>query len=102
MSEDPDLLLAARAAFRRGFGGIIEIRADDSLVLYADGRGADCRVSLEPPEAAPICFWRASEETLLRALSGGRALEGAFISGRLKIAGDMSVMARLEVGEGGA
>jgi hypothetical protein len=97
VSETPELLAAARAAFGRGFSGVVEIRADEGLVLYADGRGETCVVGLEAPAAIPSCVWRASEETLMRALSGGRALEGAYISGRLKIAGDMSVMARLEL-----
>jgi hypothetical protein len=33
----------------------------------------------------------------LRIFEGGRALESAYLSGRLRIAGDISVMTRLQM-----
>lgn len=90
---DP-LLAAASAAFRQGFGAVLKIEAEGGPPLFVDGRGGACVLTPTAP-ADPQCVWRADGETLLRALQGGRALESAYLSGRLKISGDMSVMARL-------
>ena len=40
------------------------------------------------------------EDRIYRAWEDARAFESAYLSGRLAIAGDISVMARLEVNEG--
>ena len=94
MTEDHPLLVAARNAFQRGFGASIHIMPTDAPPFVIDGGGEVCAVvptTLRPPD----CEWRASSETLMRIFGGGRALDGAYLSGRLSIAGDMSVMARL-------
>ncbi len=94
MTESAALRAAASAAFRRGFGAVLRIDPDDSAPFDIDGRGESCAITA-PADAAPACVWRADSETLMRIFSGGRALESAYLSGRLSIAGDMSVMARL-------
>jgi hypothetical protein len=93
MSGD-DLLPAAAAAFKRGFGAVLRIIPADAPPFDVDGRGEDC-VLTPSSGVAPACVWRANADTLLRIFGGGRALESAYLSGRLMIAGDMSVMARL-------
>jgi hypothetical protein len=93
----PALLIAAAAgAFRKPFGAILEIAPDGAPSFYVDGRGDPCAVFAARPEGgASACVWRAGADTLARIFQGGRALESAYLSGRLKISGDMSVMARL-------
>ncbi|MFZ5619054.1 MAG: SCP2 sterol-binding domain-containing protein [Pseudomonadota bacterium] len=95
MSGDAPLLAAAAAAFQRGFGAVLRIDATDGAPFDVDGRGEPATIHPTGAEPTPDCLWRANSETLLRAFAGGRALESAYLSGRLSIAGDMSVMARL-------
>lgn len=95
ISTDP-LMTAAVGAFRQGFGAVLEIAAEGAAPFFVDGRGATCTVvAAAPASADPACVWRAAPDTLARIFEGGRALESAYLSGRLKISGDMSVMARL-------
>ncbi len=95
MAIDPDLKAAAAIAFKRGFGAVLRVAPAKSDPFEIDGRGETC-VILETMRDAPAdCVWRAPAETLMRVFEGGRALESAYLSGRLSIAGDMSVMARL-------
>jgi hypothetical protein len=93
----PDPLIAVAAgAFQKPFGAILEIAPEAAPAFFIDGRGATCAVLTTAPEsAAAACVWRAGADTLARIFQGGRALESAYLSGRLKISGDMSVMARL-------
>ncbi len=94
-AADP-LTAAAAAAFRQGFGAVLEIVAEGATPFFIDGRGETCAVvAAAPAGAVPACVWRAAPDTLARIFEGGRALESAYLSGRLKISGDMSVMARL-------
>jgi hypothetical protein len=97
MSDSDPLFSAATLAFRRGFGAVLKVEPQGRAPFFVDGRGEAARLSPTPLDAAPACVWRADAETLLRIFEGGRALEGAFLSGRLRIAGDMSVMARLQM-----
>jgi len=84
----------AAEAFKTGFAAVLRIAPSDGVAFDVDGRGERC--SIRPAaESAPDCTWRATTETLIRVFAGGRALESAYLSGRLSIAGDMSVMARL-------
>jgi putative sterol carrier protein len=90
------LIAAAAGAFRTGFGAVLEIAPDGASPFYVDGRGESCAVLAGPPSnVQAACVWRAAPDTLARIFEGGRALESAYLSGRLKISGDMSVMARL-------
>lgn len=94
MSLDHPLASAAARAFAEGFGAILRIAPDGLPAFDIDGRGERCLIRAAS-EARADCVWRANAETLTRIFDGGRALESAYLSGRLKIAGDMSVMARL-------
>lgn len=94
MTASAKLADAAGAAFRKGFGAVLRVIPDGCIGFDVDGRGDVCKIT-PPLTSAPDCEWRASEETLARIFDGGRALESAYLSGRLRIAGDMSVMARL-------
>lgn len=90
-----DVREAASKAFKNGFGATIRIAPIDGAHFDVDGRGAACIISDAPTDRAPECTWRASVETLVRIFEGDRALESAYLSGRLSIVGDISVMARL-------
>ena len=94
MTLDHPLAPAAARAFRRGFGAVLRIAPEGLAAFDIDGRGEEC-VLVPASSGSAQCVWRANAETLTRIFEGGRALESAYLSGRLKIAGDMSVMARL-------
>jgi hypothetical protein len=96
---DSALISAAQTAFQTPFGALLQLLPENGGGLWVDG-SASPPVILEtkPMGRKPDCVWRAVSETLLRVLEGERALESAFVAGRLKIAGDMSVMTRLKLG----
>ncbi len=88
----------ARRAFQTPFDAVIRIEIKDGDVIWLDGRTAPPTVSRAAPSGrAPDCIWRGGAMTMARILDGERALESAFISGRLSVTGDMSVMARLKM-----
>lgn len=93
--NDSILRGAAAKAFKIGFSGIIRVSPDGGEPFDIDGRQDVCVIFDASPAHSPDCTWRAGAETLTRVFEGGRALESAYLSGRLSIAGDMSVMARL-------
>lgn len=96
MTAPATLIAAAAGAFQKPFGAILEIAPDGAAAFFVDGTREPCAVLAERPGgAAPACVWRAGADSLARIFQGGRALESAYLSGRLKISGDMSVMARL-------
>lgn len=86
---------AAENAFKSGFAAIIRIAPDDGPCFDVNGVGADCFLEDAVLDRVPDCIWRANSETLNRIFEGGRALESAYLSGRLSISGDISVMGRL-------
>jgi hypothetical protein len=89
---------AAAAAFTSPFDGVIRIEAEGLRPIWIDGRASPPAIGFAAPEAATgVCVWRGARETIMRILEEERALGPAFISGRLAIAGDMSVMARLRL-----
>jgi hypothetical protein len=88
---------AAAQAFAEGFGAILEIIPTDGPPFHIDGRGTTALVCAGPSVAPAQCAWSAPLDDLRRIFEGGRALESAYLSGRLKIGGDMSVMARLKL-----
>lgn len=94
MTDATSLASAAGGAFKRGFGAVLRIAPTDGSPFDIDGRRETCVITMAPA-SAPDCVWTASAETLTRIFEGGRALESAYLSGRLSIAGDISVMARL-------
>ena len=98
MTAAPDPLIdAAARAFVAGFDGVLRIEPEGAPALIVDGRGTTCvvRLAAETENETPTLIWRAGADTLQRLFEGGRALDAAYVSGRLRIAGDMSVMARL-------
>ncbi|MEO1135247.1 MAG: SCP2 sterol-binding domain-containing protein [Pseudomonadota bacterium] len=97
---DDALIAAARKAFAAEFGAMLKLVPKNGEPIWIDGRQAPPVVSPTPLETstAPACTWRGARETLLRVLSSERAFESAFVSGRVSVSGDMSVMARLELG----
>ena len=91
---DKDLIAAAEGAFGPGFGAVLRIDPGASAAFFVDGRGETCVVTEAQP-APPSATWRSGRDTLMSVFQRKRALENAYLSGRLQIAGDMSVMARL-------
>ena len=96
------LIEEAGKAFTSPFGAVLELRPDEGAPVFVDGRQ-------DPPTAGPTlpagkdsadCLWRSPVDMMRRAISSARAVENAVINGRLAIAGDMSVMARLTLAEG--
>lgn len=96
-----DLLIAAEKAFKTSFHAVLKLAPETGEALWIDGRAANPLVSksepANPENNATFCVWRGARESLLRALSGERAFESAFVSGRIAVSGDMSVMARLKI-----
>lgn len=93
--SDIALKTSAGKAFKHGFAGVLRILPDDDAPFDIDGRGEVCAVVDIDAGRGSDCEWRADRETLQRIFDGYRALEGAYLSGRLRVCGDMSVMARL-------
>lgn len=89
------LVDAASLAFTRAFGGVLEIDIEKVGRIFVNGRANPPEVTTEEPETLADCRWISDAATMRRALEGERAVSAAFISGRLRIHGDMSVMARL-------
>lgn len=103
--QKDDLAVAAEKAFKAPFGAVLHLAPETGAALWVDGRAASPVVSATAPEtpkggADALCVWRGQRDSLIRALSGERAFESAFVSGRIAVSGDMSVMARLAI-EGG-
>lgn len=89
----------AAKIFTKAFGGILQISPSDAHPIWVDGRPSPPLITAAVPDGKedPDCVWRGASDVLLRVLSGERALESAFVSGRFTIAGDMSIMARLDL-----
>lgn len=99
MSSNIDLLADAKIAFKSRFNAILAIIVEGRPILVVDGHSSPPKVleddKFEVKKAN--CVWHVEEETLSRVFEGERAFTNAFLSGRLKIDGDMAVMARLEL-----
>ncbi|MEL6370509.1 MAG: SCP2 sterol-binding domain-containing protein [Pseudomonadota bacterium] len=95
------LLEGAASVFARGFNAVLEIVPEGDAAFFVDGRQDECRIltdlsgDISPEEVTTR--WRASADTLNRIFQGDRAFERAYLSGRLMISGDMSLMARLHL-----
>ena len=91
---------AAEKAFAAPFGGVLLLAPDDGIAIWIDGRESLVTSAAQcPNDTTADCVLRGGRETLLRALASTRAFESAFVSGRIAVAGDMSVMARLTIKE---
>ncbi|MEM6414408.1 MAG: hypothetical protein AAF720_07100 [Pseudomonadota bacterium] len=109
MADHKTLIESASKAFRYPFNGIIEIRPEGLTSFVVDGWQTPPTVTVLPSKpvqdetppnhdkAAPVgqLVWSASTETLQEIFARTNALESSYLSGRLVIGGDMSVMARL-------
>jgi putative sterol carrier protein len=55
----------------------------------------DGAVSIEESDAAADCVIQASEQTFLRIVNGEQNPMGAFLSGKIKVSGDVGLAMRL-------
>ena len=93
------LLNAAETAFEEGFGAVLSIKPNGMAPIIVDGSSADAKIdrtaeNFDIGKDAQL-VWRSNPDTLMSIFTRKRALESAYLSGRLMIAGDMSAMARL-------
>lgn len=103
MTVDDELFRAATAAFAEPFDGVIRIEAEGGAPIWIDGRRAPLQIGASAPadlrpDGLGLCVWFAARDTVLRILEEERFLASSFVSGRLNLEGDMSVMARLRLG----
>lgn len=99
--EQDALSAAAAKAFAAPFDAVIKLAPEDGAPLWVDGRKTPPVVSADAPKDVEAnCLWRGRREALVRAMASARSLEGAYVAGRIAVAGDMSVMARLKLEEG--
>lgn len=98
-AEQDALFGAAQKAFSAPFGGVLKLAAEPGPALWVDGRQTPPRLITDDPNDAAHCIWRGARDVLIRALGGARAFESAYVSGRISAAGDMSVMARINLDE---
>ncbi len=93
------LLAAAQKTFTEPFGAVIILLAEGGgdQAIRIDGRQTPPVVDIAKAGAEADCTWCAAPDILLRAISGERAFESAYVSGRLSVSGDISVMARLNL-----
>lgn len=92
------LKTAIAEALKEPFGGVIEVLPDGGDGFFIDGRAKPPAVRNKLPKGVKAdCTWRGAGDVLMRVFGGERALESAYVSGRLRISGDMSVMARLSL-----
>lgn len=100
ITPDDALGAAAEKAFAAPFGAVLQLAPDDGIAIWIDGRESPVISAAQcPKDTTADCVLRGGRETLLRALASTRAFESAFVSGRIAVAGDMSVMARLTIKE---
>ncbi len=90
---------AAGKAFTSPFGAVLELRPEQGEAIFVDGRSDPPSAGKKLPSGVKNadCVWRSNVETMRRVLSSARIIENAMINGRLTIAGDMSVMARIKM-----
>lgn len=97
-NESPES--AAMKAFAKPFAGILKIVPDTGTPVWIDGRTCPPSVSTDGTRTGnmtPGCIWHGKRRDIVDALKGEEHLVDAFISGRVTISGDMSIMARLEM-----
>ena len=99
-SKNDALEAAAKKAFAAPFGAVLKLAPDEGAPLWIDGRASPPKLSSAAPDGKEAdCLWRGAGDALIRAMAGARAFESAYVSGRIAVSGDMSVMARLAVEE---
>jgi len=103
MTVDEELLRAAAGAFAEPFDGVLCVAPIGGAPFWVDGRVRPPQVCATPPadvgrDDPGVCTWFAARDTVMGIFEEERYLAGCFVSGRLNIAGDMSVMTRLRLG----
>ncbi|MBY0422384.1 MAG: SCP2 sterol-binding domain-containing protein [Parvularculaceae bacterium] len=97
-----ELFALAGRAFAAPFSGVLRIEPEGEKAFFVDGRSAPPLALREfaefDLESAGCCALRARRDALMRVLDGERQFTSAFVSGRLVVAGDISVLARVELG----
>ena len=91
-----DTILSAiqeRAAQRPALGNSLKFDLGDKQI-FINGKGAANEVSTE--NAAADCTIRISEENFSALINGDLNPMGAFMSGKIKVDGDMSVALKLQ------
>jgi hypothetical protein len=97
--QDP-LQAAASKAFAAAFGGVLKLAPDLGAPVWIDGRDSPPKVlAAAPDKVQETCVWRGTREALVRSIASARAFESAYVSGRICIAGDISVAARIILDE---
>jgi len=95
-SDDANALgQAAAKAFATPFGAVLKLAPDSDPPVWIDGRSSPPKITKAIKRAD--CTWHGAPEVLIRALTGERAIESAFVAGRITISGDISVMSRLTI-----
>lgn len=95
MAGENGVRAAAEKAFKTRFDAIIALEPEDAPPLWVDGWADPPKILADPPKKSIDCRWRGPVETFLRALESEHGFESVYVSGRLCVAGDMSVMKRL-------
>lgn len=105
-------MAGARQFFVRPFGGVLRIDVTDADVqLLVDGRADQVLITPALPDpddgsnsadlpmdaVGAQCRWRiAAQDLALIFAADHRRVETTYVSGRLKISGDLGIMARME------
>ncbi|MEM9988223.1 MAG: SCP2 sterol-binding domain-containing protein [Pseudomonadota bacterium] len=101
MSPQNECQKAAKDLFRTSFSGVIRIDVqDEDFALWVDGRQSPPQIGETAPTKVEnsLCLWHLKKQDFLQlAILGQKAVENDFIAGRLRLSGDMSVMARLDL-----
>ncbi|MEM6850997.1 MAG: SCP2 sterol-binding domain-containing protein [Pseudomonadota bacterium] len=88
---------ASAAVFLQPFGAVLGVFVRDKGALTIDGATTPPTILVGDRQVAD-CYWRLSADALHKILSGQIDVSAAVLSGRLRITGDLSVMARLQFG----
>lgn len=92
-----DLLSAIEKYFKHQFDAVINIHVTDrNIDILIDGRHQQPTCKFHGEDCRCDCHWYATEQTLRNILKDVSQFQLAFASGKLRINGDMSVMARLQ------
>ncbi|WOI52310.1 hypothetical protein [Parvularcula sp. LCG005] len=99
--EENELLEAGRRLFTKSFDGVIRIELlDDGGACWVDGRQSPPTVSIQSPNGVGhrFCLWQidADDVGLVLTPDKGR-FQNSYVAGRVRISGDMAIMARLEL-----
>ena len=94
-----DLVQNARDVFCTPFDGALTLMMnEDEQANLVDGRQDPVTITAAPNKSAIAdCTIRGEADVLRRILKGERALESAYLSGRIAISGDISILARLQL-----